>query len=98
MCGCLALSMLEKNTENGLKTTLKQSRTHPNISIQETINTSYEKWIELNLAWFPCSRVIFEGSQPFLEDYLHSKMTPREENSQIDGNTLQIISDKKVPL
>ena len=42
MCGCLALSMLEKNTENGLKTTLKEPRTHPNISIRETINSVRE--------------------------------------------------------
>ena len=90
MCGCLALSMLEKNTENGLKTT--------QILVYEKRLIVYEKWIELNVAWFTCSRVIFEGSRSFLEDYLHSKMTPREENTQIDGNTLQIISNEKVPL
>ena len=38
MCGSLALSMLEKNKENGLKTTLKEPRTHPNISVREMIN------------------------------------------------------------
>ena len=30
MRGCLTLSVLEKNTENGLKTTSKEPRTHPN--------------------------------------------------------------------